>query len=456
MDFSSHLENAAWVDWKASSEEALSALRYQYGGTFPALADPGLDALAENYAAEETLDHLKALGQELTCFGCRLYYVGAGADAYPLILIPEGEAADFESWCKGRRKKAWPLAQPRRKPGTPAKRLDLGARLPCELCRLPEGWRTMYADMADDALWVNSWADPERFLCGRLRLDQQPPRLEQVPLLVRRPVRRADGLWAVMLSQPEREEQGGRRVLKDKTSRLCVGTDLADMERWRVLDARETGNDWNQLFWFGEDLFLANHTQAAVIREAGEGGSVQTLLEGKPQTTADFPRYFVRRGGLYLYFQRRVYRWQEKKLLRKAGFTPIYTISHETAANMVPVGETEAAFVDRHISVPRSQTEQEITILDVETGKTRGLTSRKGELCIWQRRLCVTPHNVRRGEPVLQCFDLTTGETRELTFGALRKNEVYGIHSLSDGRTVLETGDTLCFTDCLWEFMKPT
>ena len=56
----------------------------------------------------------------------------------------------------------------------------------------------------------------------------------------------------------------------------------------------------------------------------------------------------------------------------------------------------------------------------------------------------------------MQCFDLTTGEMRELTFGALGKNEIYGIHALSDGRTVLETGDTLCFTDCLWEFMKPT
>lgn len=81
---------------------------------------------------------------------------------------------------------------------------------------------------------------------------------------------------------------------------------------------------------------------------------------------------------------------------------------------------------------------------------------RRGELCLWQGRLCVTLHNVRRGEPILQCFDLATGEKRELLFGALGKNEIYGIRTLRDGRTVLELGGTLCFTDCLWEFMKPT
>ncbi len=452
MDFAKQIEHAAWIDWKESSEDALSILRHTYGEAFPAMEATCLDELAENYAAEDTLDHLKAFGQELTRLGLRLYHMEADADAYPLVLIPEREATELEAWCKSHRKKIHLLAQPRRRPGTPARRLDLGVRLPCEMYRLPQGWQTVHTGMCKDALCIrNLRSDPQRFRCALLHLEQNPPRLEELPRVVWK-LAGENGMWAARVNRPEKDEKGF--ALYKHSMQVCAGTDFAGMEHWKVLDAEKEGEDfWHTHYWFHGDLFMAGKARAGVIRKAGAGGSVQLLLEGGTKSAIDFPCFFVRRDVLYLYFQRRFYRWQEKKLFRKADFIPIYTISGETADELLPIGETQAAFVDRKGPIPRSAAEQEVTILDVETGKTSKLTTRAGWLRPWQGRLCVMPRNVRRGEPILQCFDLAAGDRRELIFGALGKSEIGGIYTLSDGRTVLESGNTLYFTNCLWEFM---
>lgn len=57
--------------------------------------------------------------------------------------------------------------------------------------------------------------------------------------------------------------------------------------------------------------------------------------------------------------------------------------------------------------------------------------------------------------PILQCFDLKTGEKRSLPYGALGKVCLMGFSQLTDGRVLLRTSDNrLVIPEELWEFMK--
>lgn len=85
------------TDWKSESEDVLYAVREGLGAAFPELAGENFDALAENYAAEETEDFINALGQKLSMYGLMLYQIASDSDSYLLTVIRAEEEDAFKT-----------------------------------------------------------------------------------------------------------------------------------------------------------------------------------------------------------------------------------------------------------------------------------------------------------------------------------------------------------------------
>lgn len=90
----------ALVDWKASAEDALFALREACAQAFPALRDARLDAVAANVNTEPAETWMQALGAEIEALGLRLYEVTQADDAYGLVVLHATEGAGFEQAAK--------------------------------------------------------------------------------------------------------------------------------------------------------------------------------------------------------------------------------------------------------------------------------------------------------------------------------------------------------------------
>lgn len=440
------IQPAVWVDWKEESGEVLFQLREACQERCPALADSRFDALAENYAAEDTLDFLQALGQELTCWGWSLWYTAEEADAYPLVLLPLEEGAPGPAL--GRRSRARQLRQSRRKIGQSARLLDLGRRLPCERYVPPLRPRLGQETLLGECLWLENLPgeDPPG---GRLRLETWPPRMEPCSCTVL-DAAGEDGRFAAILA---RYRSGGRGA-EPGFPRLWTGRALEELTGSAPPEGRPLERDILRLSWFHEELFLLGSSR--VCRCPAGGGEVREELR-IPERVADFPTLFTLGDTLYLYLGGGLYRWREGGVLRGAGFSRLrWRIAGETARGFLPVGDREVAFLSRSLSVSwEDMARWSFTVLDVETGRTRQVPCRFGELRLWQGRICVLPYRPRRGEPILQCFDLAAGERWELPYGALGKSEIYDIFTLRDGRTLL-CGDGLYRVDTeeLWSFLK--
>lgn len=84
------------VDWKCEAADVLYSLRQEYGEFYPELGQGNLDMLCENYRGEDTLDGLRALGQDLSTLQYALYDLKSDGDFYCLVLVKEQEIGEFE------------------------------------------------------------------------------------------------------------------------------------------------------------------------------------------------------------------------------------------------------------------------------------------------------------------------------------------------------------------------
>ena len=125
MNYKEIKKSLAEVDWKSSSEDILYAVRAAYKKSYPFLMEKNFDELSENYAAEETLDFINALGQEISAQGHLLYEIDADSDSYLLTIIPAEAEEELKSILKEQRKRGALRKQARRKAGSEAL-CDLG------------------------------------------------------------------------------------------------------------------------------------------------------------------------------------------------------------------------------------------------------------------------------------------------------------------------------------------
>lgn len=176
----------AYTDHNTPSPDILFVLRDSYQTACSFLAESAFDDLAENYAAEEPEDFLDALGQELTCYGHALYELSTDSDSYALVILPEERIEEFKDGLKDedKKQKATQHKQARRKPGTPAKRINLGKRLPCDKMALAAGYRVkLTGDCIDEVLWLdynmsveNEAASTRRYCSAYLSIKEWPPK----------------------------------------------------------------------------------------------------------------------------------------------------------------------------------------------------------------------------------------------------------------------------------------
>ena len=74
----------AETDYKAESRDVLFALQEEFRNEVPALDSDDMKSLAENYSMEQTLDVIKAFGQELSSTHL-LYTVEEDSDSYVMV-----------------------------------------------------------------------------------------------------------------------------------------------------------------------------------------------------------------------------------------------------------------------------------------------------------------------------------------------------------------------------------
>ena len=434
----------AEVDYKADARNILFALQDEYGNEVPALFSANMESLAENYAQEQTEDALKALGQEITLAHYLLYTIEEDSDSYVLALISEEEEQDFVQEMKTLKRKAKVLLQPRKKPGSEAKRIDWGKRLPCKVYKMPEKLRFTPQAPIDGLYVADSLHLRDRNVeSGLLSLDPEPHVVHKIPKILEN-LTGGDGRYAAIWQNPERGENG---TLIDRASYIAVGTNLANISEWKVIH-KDGERSWEVCYWYGEHLFLADKNKAAVIKNAMNGGKAPEIILESKENELTFPKLFQIKDKLYLYMQGKFYRWQQGKFLKKEGFkTVVYTIKTQTIGEIIPVRDGEVAFIERNYGMPRSSEIRmtEITLLNVETGAVRKFPCPVGNLTsVEEGKLLVlcTGHDIVKNKkrlPLLLSIDVQSGERLELPFGSMGPLELLDVYKTPEGRIVFRT-----------------
>ena len=432
------------VDWKAESEDILFALQETFGAEMPALFQENMKTLAENYAKEQPEDVLKALGQEITLTQYFLYIIEEDSDSYVLTLVREEEAGGFEQEMKDLKRKVKKQLQPRKKPGSAAKRIDLGKRLPYQVYDMPGDFRFDTQAPIDGLYLVNNLSfGVQNIESGLLSLDPEPHLVYRIPKYIEH-LTGENGRYGTIWKNPEKGEDNG---LKDKASYIAVGKDLSNITEWEVIH-RDESCIWEVCYLYGEDLFLAGRNKAAVVKNVlSSNRRLKILLESK-ENELTFPKLFQVKECLYLYMQRKFYRWQSGGFLKKEGFkSVVYEVKTQTIGKIVPVNDENVAFIERNHSIPRSSEVRmtSITILNPETGTVKKIPCPVGNLASVEENcilvLC-SGHDMLKNKkdlPILLSIDLKTGERLELPFGSMGTSELVNVYRSPEGRMVLRT-----------------
>lgn len=454
-----------YTDYNTPSSDILFVLRDACESTCSFLTRQSFDDLADNYAAEEPEDFLDALGQELTCFQHVLYELPTDSDSYALIILAEDQVEEFKAELKAGNKnqKATQRKQARRKAGIPAKRIDLGKRLPCDKITLEPGYQVhLTMGCIDETLWLDysmslsdSDAGARRYCSAFLSINEwEPKQSPDIELVVRMMAKSPDGLYAALVQNNAVNEKG---YLADKCEAVIVGTDIDKMEEWKCVH-KGLNLEWPAMLWFGEELFVADRDCVYRIKNIMDfQGSYETVFALKGGDVRWFPKFFLLGDRLYLYMHQSIYEWKKKSGFFKKGseFKKIYTIDGFNVWDFVPVGESKVAFQVRPKSIPRGKTESCLTLLDLVTGKATHYPCHYGYVRKWKgNKICVLPLNVTSKMPIIECFDFDSGEKRRLLYGALGKDSVRNIYETSCGTVLEGSGKNIYRTTGLWEFME--
>lgn len=438
-----------FVDGICEAEDALYSLQEEYGSIYQELRQERLRTLCENYRGEDTKDSLKALGQELSAMQYALYSLKTDGDSYCLVLIKAEESKEFEEELSAGKRKGKRLLQKGKKPGALADRIASGKRLMGKEWRIEQGWRFLPGmDMELGSLWAKS-TDRGTGSFARVDVSAWPPEICALPQALSGLDAEGDLLGILY----EKREEG-----KKAEAYVAVGNALDKPKEWQSVCVSRLDMEFKALKWYHGDLFLAGREYAAVIRNAGKGIREPEIIFRSGKRDLTFPFFFIRNERLYLGIQHEIYRWQEKGFLKREGFQKkIYTVPGNSSIEHALIGEDEIALIGRVAPPPRiGVPAADLEILNVETGKVRTIPCLEGNPEVWNECVCVMPYvnSAALKAPILQCFNLKTGEQRSLPYGALGKACLMGLERMPDGRALLRTSDDRLFVpENLWGAM---
>lgn len=401
---------------------------------------------------------MDALGQELTCFGYILFELATDNDSYALVILPENQMDEFKVCLKSRKQKGTQRKQARRKVGTPAKKIVLGKRLPCDKISLAAGYKgNLITDCIDGIRWLDYSMDAgaRTYCSAALDINEWPPRQNaDVELLVHNVAKNPDGLYAALVQSNLSDEKG---CLIKRDEELVIGSDITKIKEWKCV-YQEQNLEWSEMIWFEGELFAADRSCVYRIRNVTDSAnSHEKVLELKEGDIRWYPKFFILGDRLHLFMHQSIYAWGKKDGLFRKGseFKKVYTIDGFNAWDFAPVGDTRVAFQVRPKYISRGGTESSLTVLDITTGTETCYPCHYGYVQKWKdNRICVLPMDVKSKMPIMECFDFDLGEKRNLMYGALGKELVHNIYETACGTVLEGNGKNIYRTTQLWEFME--
>ena len=448
----------AETDYKAESRDVLFALQEEFRNEVPALDSDGMISLAENYSMEQTLDVIKAFGQELSSTHL-LYTVEEDSDSYLLTIIPKDEEDAFVSEMKVLKRKVTLMLQPRKKAGSRAKRFDFGKQLKGKVIKL-NGNKLIFSFSLDRTYYSVplSWNDKEKSN-EFFYFDPQPVIIQSTMRQIEY-IAEKDGHYAVCFTNPG----------PDPTSYIAVGNKLEDISKWETISKLERDEQYASIhrfcncIWYGPDLFLSTVNRVFRIKNAMNGGSELIKVLEFPVDYSLSSCLFTVKDSLFVLIQGKIYEWTKRGLFKKEGFNKcIFEMesSPHGSEHIFVINDEEVAFPEpKQFSRSSEIQTRNIFILNVRTCKVRtvecfrgGIKSAgKGKIIV----LCAAHDMVKdkKNLPLMVIMDLNTGEQKSLPYGCLGSSEIKDIYFTRDNSMLIETDKSIIYPENLDEFLK--
>ncbi|MCL2148977.1 MAG: hypothetical protein FWH47_06550 [Methanomassiliicoccaceae archaeon] len=446
MDYEQLVKDAVLTEWKADLYETLFALREKLSGTYPSLLEGTLDELAENYKGEDIEDMLPALGQEMTASGLCLYCLDGDGDDNVLVVLPLGQADEFNKFLKKSKRRGIMERQERKKPGEPARRIDLSKRIPCKTFPLKKD-ETVHS-YTEGKIYVQTISLPTETRV--IDLSTWPPSEQPLRRAVADIEKHPDKTMyaAVFHSQ----DIGPDGYLLEKFQRLAVGDDLADIDSWKEVETNGDLGYVNCLAWHGDDLLIAceNASYKKVVKGFSPDKGWVDLLDF--QGLGGYPRFF-RGGDGALYF----YKGTIHKYEGGAFSEPVCTIPGYGIGEMIPTGKDRFVFGIQEESTMTRGALMRLTELDTGTWKMRdrefpfATTGRGATHLAGDWIYLSSPSKKEFG----YLWNFATDECLMLGRGAL-SDDYLDFFDTGDGGAVLRNGDTLCLPEDFWGYLRAT
>lgn len=433
--------------------DTLAEMRKKWGETVLALHDARFDEIGTQYACRSHEEGLAAVGQELTCFGYRLYDLD-GDDIYLLSLQTEAHAADFKKACRKEGQYCRLLKQKGRVPGIPARALDPGRMMPCEEALWPDDADYMLDSLAGDfcsGRWKNREAEEWQ---GNFVAD-----LRQRPL---QPVKVRWNRFCCLTYSPELDFYAAFYYIPlMQCWMLLGGKDPFEANNWkRLCDLPKQDSPY--LFfdqrprWFGRHLCFGDRQSATILTMNPQGVErVQRFPLPKAQRPCGFACDGL--GRVLLAHGEETYHY-DNGTLTPLGF---HISSGDGFGGSIPVPETGrlvmCGFSDREL-VAR------LLELDVDTRRCRA--TRLLNMDPWSELLPFGGDWVLvKGEcdsmrlDFARLWNCTTGEVLRIRSGVFGSEKLEHIGLLSDGCVVLTTlrsgvRQVLHFPADFWNFLR--
>ena len=451
------------VDYKSESEDILYALCEVFGEEIPQLDSKEMQSLAQSYAMEQTLDIIKALGQEISTTSHLLYTIEEDNDSYVMTIISKDEEADFVDKMKELKKKTKCMLQPRKKAGSPAKRIDFGKQIKGNVIKWDED-KFILRSSVDGIYYTDTLSDNKADV---FYFDSQPVIIQSVSKIIQC-LTGKEGQYAAVFMNPERRSASSG--LTDHTSYIAVGDKLEDINKWKVICTLESDKDHPSIshmcdcIWYGNDLFLATVNRVFVIKDAKNGGSELVTILEFPIDYSLTTCFFILNGSLFILIQGKIYQWTKGRLFKKEGFNKcIFKMesSPHGPERVFVINDEEVAFAEpKQFSRSSEIQMQQLIVLNVRTKNKRKIecfrgwfrSDKKGEIIV----LC-TGHEMvkdKKNLPLMVIMDLNSGERKTLPYGCLGPFEIEDIYLTKDNRLLLETDKGIIYPENLDEFLQ--
>ena len=447
----------AETDYKADSQDVLFALQEEFRDEVPVLDSDDMKSLAENYSMEQTLDVIKAFGQELSSTHL-LYTVEEDSDSYVMTIIPKDEEDAFVSEMKVLKRNVTLMLQPRKKAGSRAKRFDFGKQLKGKVIKI-DGNKLIHSVSAEGIYCLTPYSYADTNLCDVFYFDPQPVIIQsttrQIGCLASK-----DGYYAICFTKPG----------ADPTSYVAVGNKLEDISNWKVISKLERDEEYLTInhicdcIWFGSDLFLVTVNRAFRIKDAMNGGTELVTVLEFPVDYSLSSGFFIVNDTLFVLIQGKIFEWTKRGLFKKEGFRNcIFEMesSPHGSGRVYVINDEEVAFPEpKQFSRSSEIQKRNLFVLNVRTRKVRTVECYKGSLnSIEKGKVIVvcSGHDMvkeKKELPLMVIMDLNTGEQKTLPYGCLGSSEIHDIYKTRDNELLLETKKGIIYPENLDEFLK--